>query len=70
MNLLMRPRPTELRFSGIVQTIWPQSAGAGSSKGPYWRAGVSVMRRGALLLALVLLALIVLAAGSSPIGTR
>jgi len=69
MNLLMRTRLTDMRFPGVVQTLWPQPAGAGSSKGPYWRTGVSVIRRGTLLFALLLLALIVLAAGGSPIGT-
>jgi len=65
----MLPRPTDVRFSGFVQTVWPQRPGTGSSKGPYRRTGVSFMRRGTLLLALVLLALIVLAAGGSPIAT-
>lgn len=57
-------RPRLLR---TVRAQMLESPGAVSTKRSYWRAGGSVVRRGTLLLALALLALLVLAMAASPV---
>jgi len=69
MYLLTHSRLTDARLPRWPRAEWPEWRGAGSRKRQYWRVGLSVMRRGTLLVVLALLAFILLAAGGSSIGT-
>jgi hypothetical protein len=66
MNLMMRPRLTDLHIPVVVTAGGFRAPGTVFDK-RYRRALISAMRRGALLLGLALLAMIFLAARGSPI---